>query len=47
MRRWLDAMKERPACRKGIEVPFRLPNMADDKEAAKKFAENAQKSLQT
>ena len=47
MRRWLDAIKQRPACRKGIEVPIRLPNMADDEEAAKKFAENAQKSLQT
>jgi len=47
VRRWMDAMKERPACRRGIEVPIRLPNMADDEEAAKKFAENAQKSLQT
>ena len=47
VRRWMDAMKERPACRRGIEVPIRLPNMTDDEEAAKKFAENAQKSLQT
>ena len=47
VRRWMDAMKERPACRRGIEVPVRLPNMAKDEEAAKKFAENAQKSLQT
>jgi glutathione S-transferase len=47
VRRWMDAMKERPGCRKGIEVPFRLPNMTEDEEAAKKFAENAQKSLQT
>ena len=47
LRRWLDAMKERPACRKGCEVPFVSPSITQDKEAAKKFAENARKSLQT
>jgi glutathione S-transferase len=46
LRRWLDAMKQRPACQRGIEVPVRLPNMVNDEEAARKFAENAQKSLQ-
>ena len=46
LRRWLDAMKERPACRKGIEVPFKIPSIADDEEAAKAFAERAQSSLQ-
>ncbi len=45
-RRWLDAMKARPACQRGIEVPFRLPNMVKDEEAAAKFAENAGKTLQ-
>ena len=47
LRRWLDAMKERPACRKGVEVPFRMPSMTKDKKAAEEFAKNAQKSLQT
>jgi glutathione S-transferase len=47
LRRWLDAMKERPGCQRGIEVPVRLPRMVDDEEAAKKFAEDAQKTLQT
>jgi GST-like protein len=46
LRRWLDAMKARPACRRGIEVPFRIRNLTQDEEGAKKFAENAQKTLQ-
>jgi glutathione S-transferase len=46
LRRWLDAMRERPACQRGVEVPFRLPNMDKDEQAAKEFAENARKSLQ-
>ena len=45
LRRWLDAMKARPACRRGVEVPFKLPRM-DDEKAAQEFAENARKSLQ-
>ncbi len=47
LRRWLDAMKERPACRKGVEVPFRVKSMIEDEKAAKEFAENARKTLQT
>ena len=47
LRRWLDAMKERPACRRGVEVPFVVQSMVKDPEAAEKFAENARKSLQT
>ena len=47
VRRWLDAMKERPACRKGVEVPFKIPSALKDEEAEKAFAENARKSLQT
>jgi glutathione S-transferase len=46
LRRWLDAMRERPACQRGVEVPFRLPNMEQDEQAATAFAENARKSLQ-
>lgn len=45
LRRWLDAMKARPACQRGVEVPFKLPRM-DDEKAAQEFAENARKSLQ-
>ncbi len=47
VRRWLDAMKERPACRKGVEVPFVVKSRIGDEKAAKEFAENARKMLQT
>jgi glutathione S-transferase len=47
LKRWMDAIKQRPACRRGVEVPFAMPNVASDPEAEKKFAENARKSLQT
>jgi GST-like protein len=46
LRRWLDAMKERPACRRGVEVPFKIQRVIDDEKAAEEFAENARKSLQ-
>ncbi|MBW1883185.1 MAG: glutathione S-transferase N-terminal domain-containing protein [Deltaproteobacteria bacterium] len=46
LRRWLDAIKERPACRRGVEVPVKLKSMIKDERAAKEFAENARKSLQ-
>ena len=46
LRRWLDAMKERPACRRGVEVPFKIASIVDDAKAAEKFAENARKTLQ-
>jgi glutathione S-transferase len=46
LRRWLDAMKERPACRRGVEVPFKLASLVNDEKAAQEFAENARRSLQ-
>jgi GST-like protein len=46
LRRWLDAIRERPGCQKGIEVPFKVKSLLKDDEAAKKFAENAQATLQ-
>jgi hypothetical protein len=47
LKRWRDAMRERPACQRGVAVPQRLENMVDDEEAARRFAENARKTLQT
>ena len=44
--RWMDQLRARPACHRGVEVPFKLPNMDADEDAAKDFAENARKSLQ-
>jgi len=46
LRRWLDAIRGRPGCQRGIEVPFKVKNLIKDEAAAKKFAENAQKTLQ-
>ncbi|HVM97887.1 MAG TPA: glutathione binding-like protein, partial [Candidatus Acidoferrales bacterium] len=48
LRRWMAAMAARPACQKGIEVPFKIPSLTDDTEtdAAKEFAKNAQTILQ-
>ncbi|MEO0550776.1 MAG: glutathione S-transferase N-terminal domain-containing protein [Pseudomonadota bacterium] len=43
--RWKDAMKMRPACRRGIEVPFVLPG-THDKEATEAFSKNAGKIVQ-
>ena len=44
--RWLGVLAERPACQRGIKVPFELPNMLKDEEAAKDFARSVQKQLQ-
>jgi glutathione S-transferase len=46
LRRWLDAMKEKPGCRKGVEVPFKMESALRSKKAEEEFAENARKSLQ-
>jgi len=44
--RWLGAMAARPACQKGIEVPFKLPDMEADESASAQFAKNAQTLVQ-
>ena len=46
--RWMEEMKKRPACQKGIEVPFKLPNLAEDASAeeAEEFAKGARALLQ-
>ena len=46
LQRWHKAMNERPACRKGVDVPFPLPMLADDSEGAEEFAKGAQTLLQ-
>ncbi len=48
LRRWLDLMKERPACQKGVAVPFAVPALdeVDDGAAAKAFAEAARNMVQ-
>ena len=39
-------MKERPACRKGVEVPVKIESLLKDEQAAKEFAEAARKQVQ-
>jgi glutathione S-transferase len=46
LRRWLDAMKARPACQRGVEVPVRLESLVKDEKAAQAFAEQARGQLQ-
>jgi len=48
LRRWMDRMKERPACRKGVEVPFKIPALDGqaNEQAADEFAKGAQTILQ-
>ncbi|MGB1580939.1 MAG: glutathione binding-like protein, partial [Nevskiales bacterium] len=44
LRRWMDSMRGRPACERGIAVPFALPNMEEEenKEAEAAFIKGAQ-----
>jgi GST-like protein len=44
LQRWLAQMIARPACQKGIEVPFKMPDI-DEGDAAKEFARGAQTLL--
>ena len=46
LRRWLDAMKTRPACRRGIEVPQKAPQALKDEAATQAFVERARHSVQ-
>lgn len=43
--RWKDAIKERPACRRGVEVPFVMAT-SGDKKAEADFAKVARKIVQ-
>ena len=46
LRRWLDAMKARPACRRGIEVPAKAPSALQDEKATQAFVERARANVQ-
>ena len=41
LQRWLAAMNARPACRRGVDVPFPLPSLAEDDKSAAEFAKGA------
>ncbi len=43
---WMERMAARPACQRGVEVPFQIPDLADDATSAEEFAKGAQSILQ-
>ncbi len=47
LKRWRDDMRRRPACVRGVAVPAKVANLENDPVAAKLFAENARKMVQT
>lgn len=44
--RWNDAMYRREACIRGIEVPYKLPDLTEDKEGEENFKSAAREMLQ-
>jgi len=46
LQRWMNTMRARPACERGIAVPMKLPDLAEDAEGAKEFQKGAQTLLQ-
>jgi glutathione S-transferase len=43
---WLAAMAARPACRRGVDVPFPLPALEEDEKGAEEFAKGARTIVQ-
>jgi len=46
LKRWSDAMYARPACEKGIEVPFKIGALEEDAKGAEEFVKGAQTIVQ-
>lgn len=46
LQRWMSRMAERPACQRGVAVPFKIPNLDSDEKGAEEFAKGAQTLLQ-
>ena len=46
LQRWLDAMRERPACQRGIAVPAKAEDALKDDNATQAFAERARSIVQ-
>jgi glutathione S-transferase len=47
LRRWMDQLTARPACQKGVKVPFEIPSLAEEgtKQSAEEFAKGARTLL--
>ncbi len=41
LRRWMDRMADRPACQRGVKVPFEIPSLAEETQGAEEFAKGA------
>ena len=46
LQRWMGRMNERPACQRGVAVPFKIPNLEGDEKGAEEFTKGAQTILQ-
>ena len=46
LKRWRDAIRERPAAQRGVEVPVAVPNLEKDADAARAFADRARGQVQ-
>jgi glutathione S-transferase len=46
LRRWMNAMKARPACRRGIELPVKIESALKDEATARAWAERARQNVQ-
>ncbi len=46
LKRWRDAIRERPAAQRGVEVPVAVPNLEKDEAAAKAFSDRARNQVQ-
>ncbi len=46
LKRWRDAIRERPAAQRGIAQPAATPNIVNDKDATKAFSEGARSNVQ-
>ena len=46
LKRWRDAIRERPAAQRGIAQPVAVANIVDDEKAAKAFSDGARTNVQ-
>jgi len=46
LQRWMGQMSARPACRRGVDVPFPLPSLTGDEKGAEEFAKGARTLVQ-
>ncbi len=46
LKRWRDAIRQRPAAERGVNVPVKVENLEKNEAAAKQFAENARNMVQ-